>query len=234
MSPKVHNFLQSRVKFLKLWYSITASTFFKHSMTPPLSFSEQLLIDTKNDNLYAVKKLIANNLTVVDTSMHALYYATANNKPEFVAELLKVTDATAYENTVLNLAVEMGHNECVELLFECSNFNLYNVALRCAVNHDRAEILQWMLERAPFSTRTIAEGMAQVSVNNPNEEVFKVLYLHGGRDAFEQFFDIKRAQLYTTDPDHFLQLEYWANEVDGLKITQSLECDGHSNKPRKM
>lgn len=193
-------------------------------MTHFLSFSEQLLVDTKNDNLYAVQKLIADNPTVVDTSMHALYYATANNKPKFVDELLKVTDATAYENTALNLAVEMGYNECVKLLFERSNFNFYPVALKCAINHDRAEILQWMLERAPFSTRTIAEGMAQVSVNNPHEDVFKVLYLHGGHDAFNQFLDIKRVQLQKTHTNYYVQLEHWANEVDGLKITQSLKC----------
>lgn len=198
------------------------------------TFSEQLIIDKKNDNLYAVQKLIADNPTVVDTSMHALYYSVSKNKPEFVAELLKVTDATAYENTALNLAVEMGHSECVELLFEISNFNLYHVALRCAVNHDRTEILQWMLERAPFSTRTIAEGMAQVSVNNPHEDVFKVLYRHGGRDAFNQFLDIKRVQLHKTHPQYYLQLEHWANEVDALKITQSLDGVEPAHQRKKM
>jgi len=203
-------------------------------MTKTLSFSEQLLVDTKNDNLYAVQKLIGENPNILDTSTHALYYAVSKNKPEFVAELLKVTDATAYENTALNLAVEMGYMECVALLFERSNFNFYPVALKCAINHDRAEILQWMLERAPFSTRTIAAGMAQVGINLPHEEIFKILYRHGGRDAFNQFLDIKRVQVHKTHPQYYLQLEHWANEVDSLKITQSLNCEPHLHSRKKM
>ena len=202
--------------------------------TPHLSFSEQLLVDTQNDNLYAVQKLIADNPHMVNTTIHSLYYSTLNNKPEFVAELLKVTDATAFENTFLNLAVEMGYMECVALLFERSNFDFYPVAVKCAVNHDRDEILQWMLERAPFSTRTIAEGMAQVSVNNPHEDVFKVLYAHGGRDAFNQFLDIKRAQLYQTPPEYYVQLEHWANEVDALNITKSLDGVELVHQRKKM
>jgi len=198
-----------------------------------LSLSELLLNDTKNDNLYAVQKLIADNPHMVNT-IHPLYYATLKNKPEFVVELLKVSDATAYENTALNLAVEMGYMECVALLFERSNFNFYPVAVKCAVNHDRAEILQWMLERAPFSTRTIAEGMAQVSINNPHEDVFKVLYAHGKRDAFNQFLDIKRANVHNTHPEYYVQLEHWANEVDALNITKSLGGIEPVNPRKKM
>lgn len=198
------------------------------------TFSDHLLVHTKNDNLCAVQKLIVDNPTGVDTSMHALYYSVSMNKPEFVAELLKVTDATAYENTALNLAVEMGHSECVKLLFERSNFNFYSVALKCAVTHDQAEILQWMLEHAPFSTRTIAEGMAQVSINKPHEEVFKVLYRYGGRDALNQYFDIKLARSAHGNPKDLLPFAHWANEVDALKITQSLDGVDLAHQRKKM
>jgi hypothetical protein len=155
-----------------------------------LSFSDTLLVETKNGNLHAVQKLIAKN-PEVRVSVHALYDATKNNKPDLVAELLKITDQSKYENLVLNLAIEKGYMECIELLFEHSHFSSYSSALECAVKYNQPEILQWMLERGLFSKRTIAEGMAEMKTYRPHEGVFKVLYAHGGRDAFNQLLEIK-------------------------------------------
>lgn len=157
----------------------------------PLSFSEQLLVDTKSDNLCAVQKLIADNPTVLDTSMHSLYYSIAQNKPEFVAELIKITDV-----------------------------NSYYFALRSAIDHDRAEILQNMLESAPFSKLAIAKNLSHLSGRYPQKDVFKVLYSYGGQDWFYRFFDIESAR--AANPEYCLQIEYWASEIDALNIAQSL------------
>jgi len=200
-----------------------------------LSFSDNLLVETKNGNLHAVQKLIADN-PGARASVHALHNATINNKPDFVAELLKITDQSKYENLVLKLAIEMGYNECVAVLFDHSHLSLCSSVLECAVKYNQPEILQWMLERGPFKIHAIAIGMAEMKSNKPHEDVFKVLYAHGGRDAFNQLLEIKGVHRSGMWPfgDYYLQLEHWANEIDALNITQSLNCETSLNKPKKI
>lgn len=195
-------------------------------MTTTHSLFAQHLLSAAQTDLNAVRCCIANNPSGFDASAQALQWSASENKPEFVAELLRVSDATANENQALNSAVAKGHMECVKILFPHSDFNFYNQAVSKATHSRRVEVLEWILQNHQASVRTIVSAFLYVTPLSLNgREIFNVLYQHGGRWALEEFLDIKQTLINSRDHCYFLKFEHWANEEDRKRIAAAVDTD---------
>ena len=183
-------------------------------MTTHYSFAEHLFEVALTGSVADVKRLIANNPDQRDYAGSALGWACGHNIPELVEVLMDVSDCTAYENRALNAAVEQGHIECAQLLWARSNVNLLHTTVPIASQLGQEEMLRWILQQDQYSTRTIAQGLATLSLTSPNREIFTLLYQHGGRDALEQ------VESWRAGRECFA---HWANECDALALRNRLE-----------
>lgn len=183
-------------------------------MTTHSSFAEHLFEVALTGSVADVKRLIAHNPDQRDYSGAALGWACGQNNPDLVDVLMNVSDCTAYENRALTTAVERGHIECARLLWPRSNANFLPTTVVIAAQLGRVEMLRWILQQDQYSTRTIAQGLASLSLTSPNRDVFNLLYQHGGRDALEQ------VESWRAGRDCFA---HWANECDAQILRECLE-----------